>query len=334
MPIETQIQERPIEVAVAADEAFAMPLAVTIRSALDSAGTATRLRIHVVDSGLTERSRRMLVESWNDPRAEVSWVQPDLSVLDGLPVTGHVNATTYVRLLLQHSLPLDVDRVIYLDSDLLVLGDLADLWSLPWQDVACLAAPDVGAPWMDADLAASANGVCTRFMAAKKPIANYRTFGFSPNDPYFNAGVIVANLREWRRLDVCARCLDCLAEHRDFVNYWDQYALNVVLHGRWRPIDMAWNQGFWAITYRSWKRSPFDRQTYEHVRFSPRIVHFTTGNKPWKIDGLHPFRGDYLRAIDRTAWSGWRPGSRIERAVALAARAWRGIRRRVMPPPN
>lgn len=319
----------PIDVAVAADDAFAMPLAVTVKSALSSARETTQFRIHVIDGGLTSRSRDRLTESWRDSRAEVRWITPNLEVLKGLPVSGHVNATTYVRILLQHSLPTDIQRVIYLDSDLLVRADLAELWACPWEDVACLAAPDVGAPWMDAELAAEAREVCIRHLASKQPVPNYRELGFCPDDPYFNAGVIMVNLREWRRLDVCALSLECLSRHREFVNYWDQYALNVVLHGKWRAIDMAWNQGFMAVAYRSWKRSPMDRETYERVRFSPKIVHFTTGNKPWKIEGVHPFRPQYLRMIDKTCWSGWRPGGATERAAALLTRACRGAWRRV-----
>ncbi len=327
----------PIDVAVAADDAFAMPLAVTIKSVLSSAHETTRFRIHVIDGGLTTQSRDRLLESWQDSRAEIRWVIPNLEVLQGLPVSGHVSATTYVRILLQHSLPADLQRVIYLDSDLLVRADLAGLWEYPWEDVACLAAPDVGAPWMDAELAAGTRGVCIRHLASKQPVPNYRALGFRPDDPYFNAGVILVNLREWRRLDVCALSLECLSRHRDFVNYWDQYALNVVLHGKWRAIDMAWNQGFMAVAYRSWKRSPMDRETYQRVRFAPKIVHFTTGNKPWKIDGVHPFRLTYFDVIDETAWSGWRPGSWLNRGAALLRRyrssALRKVRERLSQHP-
>lgn len=319
----------PIDVAVAADDAFAMPMAVTIRSVLDGADPSVRFRFHVLDGGLSPRSRERLARSAEDPRAQLVWTQPNLEALGSLPVTGHVSAAAYVRLLLQHSLPEDLDRVIYLDSDLLVLDDLSKLWREPWEDFACLAVPDVGAPWLDADHATEAHGRCIDHLASRRPVPNYRQFGFRPGDPYLNSGVLVANLREWRRMDLCALALRCISDNREFVTYWDQYALNVVLHGRWRPLDLGWNVGLMAIQYRSWRRSPFDRDTYRRLRLDPRIVHFTTGDKPWKLDSMHPFRKRYFDTLDRTAWAGWRPGSGHERLMALLARGARGAMRRL-----
>lgn len=320
--------DSPIEVAIAADDAFALPMTVTMKSALLAAGPSTRFRLHVLDGGLSAESRRRIERSWRDPRLEVRWCTPDFGVLSGLPVSGHVNAMTYARLLLQHYVPEDVERVLYLDSDLLVLADLSALWAMPWEDVACLATPDVGAPWVNARQLGPDGSRCIRHLADTCPIANYEQLGFAPSDPYLNGGVLLANLDAWRDMDFCARALRCLDEHRASVTYWDQYALNVVLRGRWRAIDMAWNQGFMAIAYRTWRRSPFDRATYERLRYRPNIVHFTTGNKPWKLDGLHPFRRRFFEIVDQTDWAGWRPGPGVARARAVAARVWRSCLKR------
>ncbi len=321
-------RDATIDIAIAADEAFAMPMAVTVKSMLLSAAGSSRFRAFVMDGGITEGTRRRVESSWRDDRLEYRWVKPDLGVLSGLPVSGHVNAMTYARLLLQHYVPEHVERVIYLDSDLLVLGDLSEVWSAPWQDVACLAVPDVGAPWIDAVRAESAQARCIRHLASQRPISNYEEFGLRPDDPYFNAGVLVANLREWRKLDLCAAALDCLSVNRQSVSYWDQYAINVVLRGRFRALPLEWNQGLMAIAYRHWKRSPFDAETFRRIRHAPKIVHFTTGSKPWNLDGIHPFRRHFFEVVDQTEWRGWRPGSPGARAVALCARAWRSLRRR------
>jgi len=89
--------------------------------------------------------------------------------------------------------------------------------------------------------------------------------------------------------------------------WWDQYALNVVLAGRWGALDARWNQGANVFAYPTWSQSPFDREAYKQLRDDPYIVHFTTRYKPWLLSCLHPRRKQFFEVVDRTAWAGWRP---------------------------
>jgi lipopolysaccharide biosynthesis glycosyltransferase len=91
------------------------------------------------------------------------------------------------------------------------------------------------------------------------------------------------------------------------VRWVDQYALNVVLSGRWGQLDLRWNQGARIFSYPSWSLSPFDRKTFEQLRDDPYIIHFTTADKPWLVSCLHPSRKLFFEYLDRTAWAGWRP---------------------------
>jgi lipopolysaccharide biosynthesis glycosyltransferase len=91
------------------------------------------------------------------------------------------------------------------------------------------------------------------------------------------------------------------------VRWNDQYALNVVLSGRWGQLDLRWNQAAHIFSYPSWSLSPFDRETFEQLRDDPYIIHFTTCDKPWLATCLHPSRKLFFECVDRTAWAGWRP---------------------------
>ena len=105
-------------------------------------------------------------------------------------------------------------------------------------------------------------------------------------------------------------------------------ALNVVLAGKWKPLDIRWNQGSHVFRYRGWKRSPFDRRTYEQLRRDPFIVHFTTSFKPWLLLCRHPLRGEFFRYLDRTAWAGWRL-SRYQELRAIVRQIRLSIKRRL-----
>lgn len=298
---------RDIVVVSATDDGYAMPLAVTIRSALNHLGPDRRMQLYVLDGGLSEESKARLLKSWGDPRLSVEWVCPDMELVRDLIVSHQVNVVTYLRLLMAQVLPEHVARVIYLDADMLVRRDLGDLWDEDQGRYAVLAVPDVAAPHLDAVTSLSTFARCQRHLAAHTPIPNYRELGLPADAMYFNGGMLVADLAQWRRENFAEQMLKCLREHRQHVLWWDQYALNVVLAGKWRALDFRWNQGAHLFVYPSWRESPLDRQTFARLRKSPWIVHFCSPSKPWQYFCHHPFSRGFYRCLEQTDWRGWRP---------------------------
>jgi lipopolysaccharide biosynthesis glycosyltransferase len=298
---------REIVVVSATDDGYAMPLAVTIRSALDHLAADRRLRLYVLDGGLSDANKSRLLRSWNDPRLSVEWVRPDMQQVADLMVSYQVNTVTYLRILMPHVLPPHVTRAIYLDADMLVRRDLADLWDEEQGPHAVLAAPDAAAPFLDAPAMLPNFDKCRPHLAAQHPVANFRELGLPGDARYFNGGLLVANLEQWRRENYSERMLTCLREHREHILWWDQYALNVVLARRWRALDDRWNQGAHIFEYPNWRLSPFDRETFARLRTDPWIVHFCSPSKPWHYFCRHPFQKEFFRCLDRTDWRGWRP---------------------------
>ena len=101
---------RDIVVVSAADDGYAMPLALTVRSALDHLVPERRMQLFVLDGGLSERSKTRLLMSWNDQRLTVDWIRPDMAMVRDLLVSDHVNVVTYLRLLMPLVLPNHVTR--------------------------------------------------------------------------------------------------------------------------------------------------------------------------------------------------------------------------------
>lgn len=296
-----------VTLVTAADDAYALPLAVMVRSALDSLDNSRRVRLVVLDGGLSAETKGRLLASWDAGRIDVQWIRPDIAVLEGLEVSRHISLATYFRILLPSLAPADVTRALYLDADLLIRRDLGFLWDEELGDATCLAVADTAAPCLDANVALANCRQCYRYLATTEPIPNYRELGLLPTAPYFNAGVLLFDLDRWRTDDLTARLLACLRENREHVRFWDQYALNVVLAGQWRELDPRWNQGAHAYTFPTWQESPFDRAAFDSLRRDPWIVHFTSGSKPWHYFCRHAFLPQYFAMLDRTAWRGWRP---------------------------
>jgi lipopolysaccharide biosynthesis glycosyltransferase len=145
------------------------------------------------------------------------------------------------------------------------------------------------------------------YLAALTPIRNWREIGLDAAAHYFNSGVMVLNLARWRRERIHEKLLSCLRDYPRHVWCWDQYALNVVFAGQWRPLPMRWNQGAHAFEFPSVEHSPIEFDEFVAMRDDPAVIHFTTEFKPWHYNATHPLRAKFFEELDKTAWRGWRP---------------------------
>jgi len=135
-------RDRDPVVVLAVDDNFAMPLATTVRSALDNLASDRKLRVYVLDGGIQAATKERLLRSWPVDRFDIQWLGVDGSALAGLPVSGHINIISYYRILISRVMPTDTPRAIYLDADLIVRADLARLWDHDLSGRWCLAAQD------------------------------------------------------------------------------------------------------------------------------------------------------------------------------------------------
>lgn len=317
-----------------------MPLAVMLASAVENLDANRRISVFVLDGGLTKASTERILSLGTSERASVEVLRPDLRVLEELPVSGHVSACTYLRLLIPRVLPESLERVIYLDSDVVVLSDLGRLWDTPSDGRHCLAVQDLSAPVMDAKQGLSAYKRCARYLSTVRPIPNYKAFGFPPSKKYFNGGVMVVDLAKWRRDDITRRLLQCLHDNRQHVKWWDQYALNVVLADTWGELDYRWNQTSHIYSFPSWERSPLSAEAFDLARSDPFIVHFNTRRKPWHLECGHPHRKAFFDYLAKTPWAGVRASrqpwnlrrwcrERVEDALVLGGQCHRWLTARL-----
>lgn len=287
-----------------------MPLAVTLHSAASNLSEGNHLHVILMDGGIKEESFAGLQETLLDLPISVSVLKINRAEVCDLVTSHHITHTAYFRLLAGRLLPDEIKRVIYLDSDVLVQGDLSELWNEPLHDQYCLAATDIACPFVDAYETQRARPEIRRsipYLAAISPIPNWRQLKLSPVEPYFNSGVMVLNLDRWRRESIDQKLLKCLRENSSHVWCWDQYALNVVFAQQWGELPAKWNQGAHVFEYPDASFSPIKQSDFEHMRGSPSIIHFTTEFKPWKFEPFHPLRSLFFEHLDQTAWTGWRP---------------------------
>ena len=204
-------------------------------------------------------------------------VDPTTEALRALPANiFSISPSIFLRLLMP-SLLADSGRLLYLDSDTLVLGSLRPLAEIDLAGFPVAAVED----------------------AATHPSRGAR-FAFPENARYFNSGVMVIDLDAWRRDDLAARALKYVRDDAYDLFYPDQDALNLALAGRFLPLPPEWN-----VT----------RPTAEAGVHDARIVHFAA-TKPGSATCKHPDRALYFQYRAMTPWCHRRIATRFETRLA------------------
>lgn len=291
----------------AADDRYVRPLAVTLQSAVQHLGVNCLLKAIVLDGGISAENWVGLKETLAELPIEIYTIRPDLEVVRDLGISHHITHTAYLRLLAGRMLPETIERVIYLDSDLLVCDDLMQLWQLPMDEKYAWAVPDIACPFIDARRADCNLRKSSVYLSSLSPIRNWQKLGLDASAFYFNSGVMVLNIKRMREEKTEEKLLSCLRENAKYVWCWDQYALNVVFAGQWNPLPLRWNQGAHLHAFPDETCSPLNADDFIEARDNPAIIHFTTEWKPWDAGSRHPLRELFYRQLDQTAWNGWRP---------------------------
>jgi len=284
---------QPIVLVCAADNNYAMPLAVTVRSALENLGTNQKIALFIFDGGITESNKNKIIKSLKSENLNISWVQPDNALFTNLVLTRHLTPSCYYRLLITEFLPQELNKAIYLDTDMVVTGDLAEIWNIEIGEDYALAVQD------DVDM----------YISMCDGLRNYKEVGLCGDAKYFNSGLLVINLEKWRTDNIGAKVLEYIQQNKEYVRN-DQDGLNAVLAGKWRELHPKWNQMPRIYDYPSWENSPFPEDVYQDMLEQPCIIHFTNTPKPWyagvKKECTHPKKDLFFHYLDVTDWSGWR----------------------------
>lgn len=272
------------------DDRFAIPLAASIQSALDHLGPENRLDVHIIDGGLSVRNRARLIRSFDARPCRLMWLRPNQETLGSLKVGGAITVATYYRLLIPQLLPTSV-KAIYLDADLIVQRDLADLWRVPVANHHLLAVQDQG----------------VRLISGPFGLTNYRALGIPEGRKYFNAGVLVLNLDRWRRDKTAESIVAYVKQHHEHIRFHDQDGLNAILWSNWGELDPRWNQMPQILQVDTPENSPFDPETFLRVTVNPYIIHYASADKPWRFGCRHPAAERFFLYLDRTEFRGFRP---------------------------
>lgn len=238
---------------------YLVPAAVTLRSIVDATESADDRYevICLVSEEIPQRQKEEL-ERLVDGRMSFTYL-PLKGALDGYYVDPRYSEAASYRLLLPELLP-ELEKVLYIDCDVVVRQDLAKLFR---------------------DTELGDNLLAAVYEAPiEKQSERWSALGCDPNR-YFNSGFLILNLAQMRAEGTSAKLLEALKA--DYLEFPDQDALNVVCRGRVLPLSPVCNsiRTFFIPRYRKEFEAQYSAELWDKVQCEGS-VHYT-GGKPWNL---------------------------------------------------
>ncbi len=247
-------QER-IPVFFAIDDHYTPFLAVALQSLVDNSSENYYYLIKILHTNVSEENKA-IIQKYERDNIDIEFVDLNYyieKVKDKLYTRDYYTKTTYFRLFIPNLYP-QYDKALYFDSDIVILGDVADLYHTDIETNLVAAAPD--------DIIQT-NKVFQDYAEMVVGVADYRR--------YFNAGVLLMNLDELRKFDFQAKFLYLLGTVK-FSVAQDQDYLNRLCKGRVKIIGKQWD------------RMPI--QTGEIPIEDIKLIHYNFACKPWHFEDV------------------------------------------------
>lgn len=246
-----QINNIPIFFAI--DDGYIPFLAVTLQSLVEN---STKENNYIIKILYTKVSSENMTKIKKYERENISIEFVNLNnqlekVKDKLYTRNYFSNATYFRLFIPELYP-EFKKALYIDSDTVILTDIANLYN-----------EEIGN-----NLVA---GVSDGAVKTIKPFQDYveKVVGVIDYKNYFNAGVLLMNLEELRKYKFEEKFL-YLLEKIKFEVAQDQDYFNRLCKGRVKILDSAWNT------------MPVVGKTDNDIK----IIHYNLGAKPWLFDNI------------------------------------------------
>ena len=281
-----------IEIVLSTDDNYVMPTAVLMTS-IAASNPEAQIHYNIISAGLSQGAKDALSRNLVNPAFGISFYTIDESYLKNCPIRQgeHVSIATYFRLLLPTILPKEIDKVLYIDGDIICLDSLKELWETPLDNFSAAAVPDMRC----------------------NDIRILNRLSLKRTDDYFNAGVMLINLDWWRKNDIQNKSIKFISENRDICKFHDQDALNVVLHGTIQTLSIRFNlQEHFFEPFENQFISKTHFQDLQEALKGPCLIHYTGFRKPWHRECVNPLKSAWIYVYNQTEWKKKKIGSRYK----------------------
>lgn len=245
---------KEIPIFFASDNNYAPYLVVALKSLLANASKDYFYKIHVLTSNMSDDHKLVLLKQLT-PNASIDFINLSKeieSIKDKFHLRDYYSIDTYFRFFIADLFP-EYDKVIYLDSDIIVLGDISDLYFTNISNYLL-------------------GVVQEQVMSHNECFSDYveKALGVKCKN-YFNAGILLMNSKMFRICNIQTKFFKLMERFKFRVTQDEDY-LNVICKDKVKYLELGWN------------KMPFEETGFDDVDL--RIIHYTLGWKPWHYENV------------------------------------------------
>ena len=240
------------------------------------------LEVYLMCESLNEKNLDDLNQLSKKYSVNIQMVKMDNSIFKDCPIrpNDHVSLVTYYRLVAADVLPEHIDKVLYLDCDMIVNGSIKNLY--------------------DTDISGYAFGA-----VIDEDVFNdekYSRLAYEKSCRYINAGVVLFNLDYWKKHNIAKECFEYISKYPDRIKLHDQDTINVVCRKQKKLLPLIYNfQTGFLLTDLYFNKAVEDDIISSSK--SPLIIHYTGKNKPWMRYSQQPFRNLFFKYKKMSLWN-------------------------------
>lgn len=251
------MKHREIPIFFTIDDAYAPFLAVALNSAIKNSSEERFYRAFVLHQGLnSENAEKLKALETDNFRIEITPIKESFSAIDDREGNrlryDYFTLTIYFRLFIPTLFP-QYDKGIYIDSDVVLLDDIAKLF--------------------DVEIGGNLIGACKDMSIVDiEPFMEYTETAVGvKRDEYVNSGVLLMNLKALREAEFDKHFLSLLESYHFDSVAPDQDYLNAICNGRIHYLEPKWD---------------FMPNESKPIMKSPSLVHYNLFSKPWCYDNI------------------------------------------------
>lgn len=295
---------KTIPIIFSTDEKYSMYLNVLLRSLAKFSNDNFKYEIIIMDAGITSETKKEIIDGlkeYDNFLIRYIYVETYLDKYKDIFATkDHFTIATYARFFISEILS-EYDKVLYLDVDLLVRCDISELYDINIEDYIVAAAVDAC--------------YARQLYNDEQGLMKYteETLGLPEGVSEFNAGVLLINLKKWRNENLTQKCILKLQEIGT-PRVLDQCILNAVIPQNYiYNLPVEWNYVWHAeledVDLLQIKSKNFydTVRDYQEKINDIKIVHYTSGVKPWNIHSSNPI--EVKKVVKYLAGHWWRVAS-------------------------
>ena len=271
-----------IHIALCFDNNFVMQAGVTLLSIVRS-NKHNEITFHLFVDNISHEDREN-IKSLATDNCIVIFYDVNTNLLKDCPINPQIHSRSiakYFRILIPTIIDDKIEKILYLDCDIIVVKDLSDFFKI--------------------DLGENAVGV----VYDQKPfeIENFNRLKIDKETGYFNSGVIMINNKVWREKSYSKQLFELIEKEKSNLKWEDQDALNMMFSNNKLLYSLEYNlqnDMLYIDNKIYWK----DREQLNQAINHPSIIHFC-GNKPWNKSCKHPYKQLWLSYLYDTPWKNY-----------------------------